>query len=115
MKIPRTLQKIIQFLTLGRIHFSVGDVKSDLQVIVNNQYLDIRPPSGEEWVIHNIYHAGDVELYFWSGTDSILIDSASGAGAWCAYFWHVTNTVYLRVMNVSGGDIAIGYDGIQTK
>jgi len=94
---------------------AVGDVKSDLQSVANGNYLDIRPPSGEEWVIHNIYHSDDAELYFSNGTDEIRFSSHSGEGGWIGYFFHVTNSHYLRVKNVSGATALIGYDGVQTK
>ena len=93
----------------------VGDVKSNLSSISDGAYLDIQPPSGEEWVIHNIYHEDDCELYFSDGTNEILISSHSGNGGWLGYWFHVTNSRYLRVKNVSGSSALIGYDGVQTK
>jgi cytoskeletal protein RodZ len=94
----------------------VGDVKSGISSVASGEYLDIRPPSGEEWVIHNITHNGAVELYFTDGTNTIgPIDSDAGAGGWLNFNFHVTNSCWYRVKNVSGTTQLIGYDGIQTK
>lgn len=94
---------------------AVGDVKSGLQSVNAGGYLDIQPASGEEWVIHNIYHEGDVELHFSDGTNSLAFDSDAGAGVYAKYAFHVTNGRYLRVKNTAASAKLIGYDGVQTK
>lgn len=94
---------------------AAGDVKADIQSIANNSHLTIQPASGEEYVIHNIFHASDVEITFYDGTNEITFDSDAGAGVWSGHFWHVTNVDYIRVKNTSGATQNIGYSGIQTK
>ncbi|MEM1564054.1 MAG: hypothetical protein QW161_05225 [Candidatus Bathyarchaeia archaeon] len=94
---------------------AVGDVKSDLQNIAAGSFLNIQPPSGEEWVIHNIYHASDVELHFYDGTNSLAFDTDAGPGVYAKYAFHVTNSRYIRVKNTSASAQLIGYDGVQTK
>ncbi|MEM1540612.1 MAG: hypothetical protein QXJ07_04435 [Candidatus Bathyarchaeia archaeon] len=94
---------------------AVGDVKSGIVSVAAGDYLDIRPPAGEEWVIHNIYHEGDVQLEFYDGTYSLVFESASGAGVYSKYAFHVTNSVRIRVKNLASTAKLIGYDGIQTK
>ncbi|MCD6148461.1 hypothetical protein J7J18_03755 [bacterium] len=95
---------------------AVGDVKSDLQSVAASNYLDIRPPSGEEWVIHNIYHEYDVSLVFTDGTNELTFDSDTGAGVYAKYAFHVTNSLWIRVYNSDTANARlIGYDGVQTK
>lgn len=95
---------------------AVGDVTNAWGYsIIDDGYLTIQPPSGEEWVIHNIYSEDSVDLYFTDGTDSILFDSELGAATWSKQAFHVTNTHYIQVKNVSGYSTTIGYDGIVTK
>jgi hypothetical protein len=95
---------------------AVGDVKSNLVSVPAGQYLDIRPPPGEEWVIHNIYHAYDVDLAFTDGTNVLVFDTDPGAGVYARYAFHVTNTLWIRVINKDSANARlIGYDGVQTK
>ena len=95
---------------------AVGDVKSGLVSVAAGGSLDIRPPVGEEWVIHNIYHAYDVDLAFTDGTNVLTFDTDVGAGVYAKYAFHVTNTLWIRVINKDTANARlIGYDGIQTK
>jgi hypothetical protein len=94
---------------------AVGDVKSALTSVAAGAYLDIQPPAGEEWVIHNIYHASDIQLEFYDGTNSLIFDTDAGAGVYAKYAFHVTNSIRIRVKNTSASDQLIGYDGVQTK
>jgi len=94
---------------------AVGDVKNALVSVNPGAYLDIRPPAGEEWVIHNITYGGAVELYFTDGTNYIKVDSSTGPGGWLGFAFHVTNTLWYAVKNVDTAAILIGYDGVCTK
>ena len=94
---------------------AVGDVRSGLVQVASGAYLDIRPPVNEEWVIHNIYHASDVQLEFTDGTNSIVFDTDAGAGVYSKVAFHVTNTLWIRVKNLSASAQFIGYDGVVTK
>lgn len=93
-----------------------GDVKNSLQSVAAGAVLDIKPPSGEEWVIHNIYyHAGPVEINIFNGTLTIKADTDQTAGGRFGAVYHVTSTQWLQIKNTSGAAIIFGYDGIQTK
>jgi hypothetical protein len=95
---------------------AVGDVKSDLVSVAGGGNLDIRPPAGEEGVIHNIYHVFDVDLAFTDGTNVLIFDTDPGAGVYAKYAFHVTNTLWIRVINKDTASARlIGYDGVQTK
>jgi len=95
---------------------AVGDTKSDLVSVEADGNLDIRPPSGEEWVIHNIYHEYDIDLIWTDGTNELTFDTDYGAGVYMRTAIHVTNSLWLRVHNRDTANARlIGYDGIQTK
>ncbi|MBT0160677.1 hypothetical protein G4O51_11925 [Candidatus Bathyarchaeota archaeon A05DMB-2] len=94
---------------------AVGDVVSDIQSIDSGGYLDIQPAAGVEWVIHNIYHASNVQLEFYDGTNSLIFDTDTGAGVYAKYAFHVNNTRRIRVKNTSASAQLIGYDGIVTR
>ena len=83
--------------------------------LADNGVLDAQPAAGGEAVIHNIYHGGDVEFYLNDDTNTVLIDSATGAGviSWLSY--HVTNSIYITIKNVNGDAQDFGYDGMYTK
>lgn len=94
---------------------AVGDTKSGLASVQPNDYLDIRPPEGEEWIIHNIYHESDIQLELYDGTNSLIFDFDLGAGLYAKYSFHVTNSIRIRVKNLASSAKLIGYDGVQSK
>jgi len=94
---------------------AVGDAKNDLVELNPGEVLHIRPPPGEEWVIHNIVVDGAVELYFTNGEKWILVDTNTGPGGWLGFFFHVTYNYWYAVKNVDTRAVLVGYDGIQTK
>lgn len=93
----------------------IGDVVSDIQTITTGAFLSIQPGAGIEIILHNIGHQAGVELYFYDGTNSILIDADTAAGSWMSIFLHCTNTKYYRVKNTDAASKLISYDGCQTK
>jgi hypothetical protein len=94
---------------------SVGDVTSDHQSISDAARLTIQPAAGVEWVIHNLYYEGACNIHRTDGGNDLTFDTDTEAGARLGYVWHVTNTVYLELENVSGGSAVLGYDGVVTK
>jgi Tfp pilus assembly protein FimT len=93
-----------------------GDVVSGLTAAVaNNGTVNIQPGAGVEWVIHNIYYSGAVEYYMVNGANTIKFDSDSANSARLGAVFHLNNTQYLQMKNVSGGTANIAYDGVQTK
>ena len=94
---------------------AVGDAVTVIATVADGEYLDIRPPSGVEWIIHNIVHSASCELYKTDGTNYILVDSSTGNGGWLGFSFHVTHDVWYAVKNVSGANALISYDGIQSK
>ena len=94
---------------------AVGDVKSNLVSVASNDVLTIQPPVGEEWIIHNIYHESNIELRLTDGTNTLTFDSTTGRGVYARFSFHVTNTLYLQIVNVDTVSRLIGYDGVQSK
>jgi hypothetical protein len=85
--------------------------------VADTAFLALQPGAGVEIVIHNVYVPANkaVEFYWYNGTDSTLFDSSAADGTRYGMQWHCTNTIYVRVKNVSGGAIFIGADGMTTK
>ena len=76
-----------------------GDTVANISRVNAAATKTIRPGAGVEWIIHNVYHEAGAELYVVEGTDELLFDSAAIKGSWSAYFFHLTNTHYLKVKN----------------
>ncbi len=94
-----------------------GDMCGDIVAISDGSYATIKPStSGIEWVIHNIYVpvGSVVEIYYTNGITDIKICTTSVS--LCGYCFHCNalNT-YLKITNISGENIVIGYDGTQTS
>ena len=89
-----------------------GDAVGNVLSVNAAAVLTIQPGAGIEWIVHNIFHAGEVELYVVKSTNELLFDDAAAKGSWSAYFFHVTNTQYFKVKNTNAGAKLIGYDGI---
>jgi hypothetical protein len=95
---------------------AAGDVYNAVGVsVANNAFLDFQPGSGVEVIVHNFSYGGAMELYYYDGTNSILVDSDPGAGSRLGFFLHCTNARYYRIKNVSGGAIHLAGDGMVSK
>lgn len=97
---------------------AVGDVVTGISsVAATTGVLDIRPATGVEWTVHNIYYnAGTtIEFYKTDGTNAIKFDSDTTAGARLGAVFHCTNTQWIQIKNTSGAAVLVGYDGVQTK
>ena len=92
-----------------------GDVVASVSSVAAAAVKTVQPGAGIEWVVHNIYHEAEVELYVVEGATELLFDDAATKGSWSAYFFHLTNTHYLKVKNTNAGAKLIGYDGIVSK
>lgn len=83
--------------------------------IANNASVDVKPETGVEWVIHNIYveSGKQVKVYRTDGANSVLVDTVTGS--LLAFFFHLTSEMYIKLENVSGETINIGYDGMSVR
>lgn len=95
---------------------AIGDVKQGYaNALAPNDYLEIQPPAGEEWIIHNIYYSNSVGFRIVYPGGTLPFDSDSGNGARLGMVFHVTNTQYLRITNQYSTGINVAFDGVQTK
>jgi len=94
---------------------AAGDVVSGHASVNNGAYLDIQPGAGAEWIIHNLFYGGAAEIYRTNGSNDVKIDSDTALGCMMGRCFHVTNSIYLRIKNVSGGAVYCGHDGVVTK
>lgn len=95
---------------------AIGDVVSGIVSLTQYQYATIQPPSGEEWIIHNIYFNNTVRMYFCDNTNILLFNwiKVLGHKPWTVF--HLTNAKYLKIQAIKPGTTTlIGYDGIRTK
>ena len=92
-----------------------GDAVASVSSVNAAAVKTIQPGSGVEWIIHNIYNEAEAELYVVEGSNELLFDDATVKGSWSAYFFHLTNTHYLKVKNTNAASKLIGYDGIVSK
>ncbi len=92
-----------------------GDIRSDLQNIVASGMLTIQPPAGEEWIIHNLYYTGQVQIRLVKGGNYLMFDSDTSSGARLGMVFHLTNGQYMQILNTGASAINIAYDGITTK
>jgi len=94
---------------------AVGDVVTGHSSVAASASLTIQPGTGIEWVIHNLYYGAAMELYRTDGANTIKIDSDTSLGCRMGTVFHLTNSIYLTLKNVSAGTAYFGYDGIVTK
>lgn len=94
---------------------AAGDVVNDLQLVATGAFLNLQPASGIEWVIHNLHHGAEVELYFFDGTNAVKVAADPAEGSWLSFFLHCTNSRYYQLKNTNAASKYLGYDGIQTK
>ena len=96
------------------------DVFEGQASIADDGYHTIRPASGDEAVVTyiNIDDGGEVIITRYDGTTEAIINDLSSGGdplPFNGYGFPVTNSIYLRVQNVSGGALIIGHAGYYTK
>lgn len=91
------------------------DVVANLTTLASGQVLEIKPPSTEEWVIHNILASDKAGLERSNGSVDFEFDDITEAGGWNAQFFHVTSAQYLKVRNKLGTSMCVAFDGIKTK
>jgi len=90
---------------------TVGSQYATIATLSAEGTLDIRPASGIEAIIHNIYYANSIDIYFANDTLSIKIASRPDNGDLQGY-WHVSNNYFLRIIDTSGVGNTVGVDGI---
>jgi len=93
----------------------VGDVYELFSSVAPAAYLEVKPASGKEVVIHNVYHPDAINLKLVKGTDELDFLDEAGKSVLTGMYLHLTNTQFLRIYNTALGAIFIAVDGIKTK
>lgn len=82
--------------------------------LASGSFQDIRPAASHEAVITLLAYSGAVILYLSDGTTNIEVDSDGSAGSMLGRNYHVSNSLYYRLYNNSGGSISVAYEGLYT-
>ena len=94
-----------------------GDVVADSQSIANGSALVIRPPAGETWLITAWGASGMARLEMYDGANAVRLRDLSISAAFTRKRLRlfVSNTVYARIVNASGGNAVLSYSGVVFK
>lgn len=94
---------------------ALGSTIQGLSGVGSGAFFSIQANSGQEWVVHNIYHQAGVHLQWYNGTNVLSFTSIASANVETNLQFHVTNSIYIRVQNTTTASQFIGYDAIQTN
>ena len=94
---------------------AVGDAVGDIQSVSAGSTFTIKATTGQEWIVHNIFHEGPASVYITNGTIRGRFTSDTSEGLWAGFFFHVTENQYLEVVNDDTVARIIAFDGIQSK
>ena len=94
---------------------AVGDAVSGYASVANNGTTTIQPGASIEWLIHTLFSESGAQLtvQMTDGTDK-TVDVLAG-GSVHGLTWRLTNSIYMKIKNTSGGTVYIGYQGVITK
>jgi len=81
----------------------------------SGQTYDIRPASGEQWIIHNIFFSKGVKIHMTDGTNLVPLRFFSHGWFWEWLCFHVTNSRWIRLTTLRAETTLVGYDGVQSK
>jgi len=93
---------------------AVGEPVTGILTLTAGSSAEIKPPSGEAWMIFNILIPNgvtEVELYITNGTDDILVDTNDAS--WIYYKFIITDTHYIKLVNTGTVDVPVGYEGVK--
>ena len=77
--------------------------------------LQMRPPEGEEWVIHTVMSNGAFDLYKTSPAGSIFSKRIyQPKSALTGLHLYCTNSVWWEIEQLDTGNVNMGYDGVRT-
>lgn len=93
---------------------AAGNMVGGTSSLAASATYDIKPASGVEWVIHNVYYNNQLKLSMTDGTNVVDFDTDTGQGARMGLTTHVSNGYWLRVTNTGASALLIAYDGMQT-
>lgn len=92
---------------------ALGDTISAITSLTDAASYYIQPNSGAEWVLHNIYHGGDIDIRWSNITLTASLLSVAGPNMETNLQAHLTNSIFI-VLGCNSAQI-VGYDGIAIK
>lgn len=93
---------------------AVGDVVSAVVSLTNASTYYIQATSGQDWVVHNVYHARNITLnWFNNGVIVGSMGTLDGPNIETNLQFHVNNSLFVVIAADSAQ--VVGYDGIQTR
>lgn len=76
--------------------------------------LQMRPPAGQEWVIHTVMSQGAFDLYKASSAGSIFSKRIyQGNSALTGLHLYCTNSVWWEIKHLDERTVTVGYDGVR--
>ena len=96
---------------------AIGDVIASSLIASTSGFLSMQPSGTEQWVIHNVTHQSDADLFINTTLASNKISTHVDGGAWVGYFLHNTVSQYYSVRNVDSTGASgklLTFDGIIT-
>lgn len=92
---------------------AAGDALTYIESVTNAASIVIRPNSGFDWIIHNIYHTKDCALLWTNGTVVGTVSILSGYNVETNLQIHLTNSTFVSIHCNSAQ--VVGYDGVVTR
>jgi hypothetical protein len=88
------------------------DTICDVAQLTAGATFDIRPTGTGQWIVHNVYvkSGKQVRVDLTNGAYTINVDTITGS--LLCFCFHLTNIYYMKLTNLSGETIQVGYDGI---
>ena len=83
--------------------------------LANNAFLEVRPGSGVEVVIHNVLVPAGVTIGVTAYDGTNEVQWHNGSAPLFSHSIGLTNADYMRVQNLSGGAVTVVVQGVVTK
>ena len=95
---------------------AVGDAKVNIVRSAQSATVVAQPGAGEEWLIHTLVTQSgkSMEVHLWDGTGYVLYDTLTG-GTVHNLIFRLTNSFYMKLINLDAANNGIGYMGVITK
>lgn len=96
---------------------TAGDTVTANNATAGNGTWTIQPSAGVEWVLHEVAFSGACKIQKTDGSTVVVLYQplAANASPIPGIAIHLTNGVYLQMVDTSSATNNMGYDGVQTK
>ncbi|MHA1286149.1 MAG: hypothetical protein ACTSPB_01975 [Candidatus Thorarchaeota archaeon] len=94
---------------------SIGDTVISLYTLPGSATLNIRPSTGTEWEIHNIYAGATCLLSVTDGSTALQVKTLGLDAPVEKAKYEITNSIYLQLENATGSTTLVSYMGVIVK